>query len=84
MLVVDTHFRDTFRISPIQLSPTSLWAQFVYYILFHSFKHGSSPCDLLEKLRKCGLEGMGRFLSNLLHEPRPSVLLSGQGTLVAP
>ena len=27
---------------------------------------------------------MGRFLSEILHEPSPYVLLSGQGTLVAP
>ena len=31
---VDTHFRDTFSTSPIQPNPTSLWAQFMYYILF--------------------------------------------------
>ena len=36
------------------------------------------------KLRKCGLEGMGQFLSNLLHELSPCMLPSGQGTLVAP
>ena len=36
------------------------------------------------KLRKCGLEGMGRFLSDLLHEPSLCVLPSGLGTLVAP
>ena len=35
------------------------------------------------KLKKCGLEGMGRFLSDLLLEPSPCVLPSGQGTLVA-
>ena len=35
------------------------------------------------KLRKCGLEGMGRLLSDLLHERNPCVLPSGQGTLVA-
>ena len=29
------------------------------------------------KLRKCGLEGMGRFLSDLLHEPSPCMLPSG-------
>ena len=81
---VDTRFRDTFRTSPIQISPTSLWAQFIYYIIFYSFKHGLSPCNLLGKLRKCGLEGMGQFLSDLLHEPNPCVLPSGQGTLVAP
>ena len=83
-IVVDTHFRDTFRTSPIQLSSTSLWAQFMYYILFYSFKHGPSPCDLWRKLRKCDLEGMSQFLSDLLHELSPCILLSGQGTLVAP
>ena len=81
---VDTHFRDTFRTSLIQLSPTSLQAQFMYYIIFYSFKHGPSPCNLQGKLRKCGLEGMGRFLSDILHEPSPCVLPSEQGTLVAP
>ena len=55
----------------------------LYYILFYSFKHGSSPCELLEKLRKCGLKGMGWFLSDLSHEPNTSVLPSGQGTLLA-
>ena len=82
--VAYTYFCDTFCTSPIQPSPTSLWAQFKYYIIFYSFKHGPSPCDLWGKLRKCGLESMGRFLSDLLHEPSPYVLLSGQGTLVAP
>ena len=38
----------------------------------------------MEKLRKCGLEGMGWFFSDLLHEPNLCVLPSGQGTLVAP
>ena len=56
----------------------------MYYILFYFFKHDPSPCDLWGKLRKCGLEGMDRFLSNLLHEPRLDVLASEQGTLVAP
>ena len=77
--VVDTHFRDTFS-----TNLTSLWAKFMYYIIFYSFKHGLSPCDLWEKLKKCGLESMGRFLSNFLHEPSPCVLLSRQGILVAP
>ena len=36
------------------------------------------------KLRKYGLEGMSRFLSDLLHEPNPFVLPSGQGKVVAP
>ena len=40
--------------------------------------------QLMGKLRKCGLEGMGRFLLDLLHKPSPRVLPSGQGTLVAP
>ena len=40
--------------------------------------------QLMGKLRKCGLEGMCRFLSDLLHKPSPCVLSSGQGTLVAP
>ena len=61
-----------------------LQAQFMYYVLFYSFKYGPSPCDLLGKLRKCDLEGMDRFLSDLLHEPSPCMLPSGQGTLVAP
>ena len=82
-IFVDTHFCDTFSTSPIQPSPTSLWAQFMYYIIFYSFKHDPSPCDLLGELRKCGLEGMGQFFSDLLHELNPCVLLSGQGTLVA-
>ena len=64
LLIVDTRFRDTFS-----TSLTSLWAQFMYYTLFYSFKHGPSPCDLLGKVRKCGLEGMGWFLSDFLHEP---------------
>ena len=53
-------------------------------IIFYFFKHDPSSCDLWGKLRKCGLEGMGRFFSNLLHEPNPCVLPSGQRTLVAP
>ena len=84
MEVVDTHFRNTFSTSPIQPSPTSLWAQFMYYIIFYSFKHGPSPCDLLGEMKEVWFEGMGRFLSNLLHEPNPCVLSSGQWTLVAP
>ena len=82
-MVVDTHFCDIFSTSPIQPSPTSLWAQFMYYIIFYSFKHDPSPYDLWGKLRKCGLKGMSWFLLDFLHELRPSVLLSGQGTLVA-
>ena len=55
----------------------------MYYIIFYSFKHDPSPCNLWEKLRKCGLGGIGQFLSNLLHEHSPYVLPSEQGTLVA-
>ena len=82
-IIVDIHFRNTFRTSPIQPSSTSLWAQFMYYILFYSFKHSPSLCNLWGKLRKCGLEGMGRFLLNLLYELNTCLLPSGQGTLVA-
>ena len=67
---------------------TSLWPQFLYYIIFYSFKHGPSPCNLLGKLREWSLKSMGRLLSNILLEPcpltSPSVLSSGQETLVAP
>ena len=37
MMVVDTHFCDTFFTSPIRPSLTSLWSQFMYYILFLFF-----------------------------------------------
>ena len=39
------------------------------YIIFYFFKHGLSLCYILRKLRKCGLEGMDRVFSVLLHEP---------------
>ena len=44
------------------------------FILF--FKHDTNPCNILGKLRECGLEDMGRFLLDLLHEPNPCVLPS--------
>ena len=81
---VDTHFRDTFHTSPIQPSSTFLWTWFMHYILFILLSMTQAHVTIWEKLRKCGLEGMGWFLSNLLHEPSPCVLPSGQGTLVAP
>ena len=81
---VDTQFRDTFRTSPIQPSSTFLWTRFMYYILFILLSMAQAHVTIWGKLRKCGLEGMGRFLSDLLHEPNPCVLPSGQGTLVAP
>ena len=37
---------------------------------------------LIGKLRKCSLEGMCRFLLDLLHEPNIYVLQSEQGILV--
>jgi len=83
-MIVDIHFHDTFCTNLIQPSFTSFWAQFMYYILFYSFKYGPSPCNLWGKLSKCGLEGMGQFLLDLLHEPSSYALPSGQGTLVAP
>ena len=40
--IVNTHFRDTFFTNPIQLRPTSLWAQLIYCIIFYSFKHAQT------------------------------------------
>ena len=61
LTAVDTHFRDTFS-----TSPTSLWAQFMYYILFYSFKHGPSPCDNMGEIEEVwfgeyGLVPFGSF-----------------------
>ena len=55
----------------------------MYFILFYSFKHVPSPCYIFGKFRECGLEGMGRFRLELLHEFISCVLPSGQETLVA-
>ena len=57
MIVVDTHFHDTFSTSPIQPSPTSLWAQFMYYIIFYFFKYGQSPCDLFGEIEEVWFGG---------------------------
>ena len=57
--VIDTHFRDTFSTSLIQPSSTSLWAQFMYYIIFYYFKHGPSPCYLLGEIEEMWFEGYG-------------------------
>ena len=57
--VVDTHFRDTFSMSPIQPISTSLWAQFVYYIIFYYFKHGPNPCGLFREIEGVWFEGYG-------------------------
>ena len=83
-MVVDTHFHDTFRASLIQPSSTSLWAQFMYYILFILLSMARAHATYLGKLRKCDLKGISRFLLDLLHEPSTCVLSSGQGTLIAP
>ena len=69
---------------PIFLTPFFYKPDSCIIFYFILLKHGPSPCDLLRKLRKYDLEDMGRFLSDLLHEPSPCVLPSGQGTLVAP
>ena len=61
-----------------------LQAQFMYCIIFYSFKHGPSLCNILEKLRESGLEGMSRFLLDIWHEPNPSMLPSGQEKLITP
>lgn len=37
LIFVDGHFRNKFSSSLIRLSPTFLWAQFMYYNLFHYF-----------------------------------------------
>ena len=56
---VDTHFRDTFSTRSIQPSLTTLWAQFMYYILFYYSKHGPSPCDLFEEIEEVWFGGYG-------------------------
>ena len=53
-------YKPNFFVGPIHV---------LYFI--YSFKHGSSSCNLLGKLRECGLESMGRFLSDLLLKPCP-------------
>ena len=69
---------------PNSIEPNLIMGQIhvLYYFLF--FKHGPSPCNIWAKLRKYGLESMGQFLSDLLHEPSPCMLPIEQGTLVAP
>ena len=56
----------------------------MYYVLFYSISMAQAHATYWGKLRKCGLEDMGRFLSDLLHEPNPCVPPSEKGTLVAP
>ena len=61
---VDAQFCDTFSTSPIQPSPTSLWAQFMYYIIFIILSMVQVYATYWGKLKKYGLEGMDRFLSD--------------------
>ena len=79
---VDTHFRNTFRTNPIQTSPTFLWSQFMYYIIFYSFKHDLIPCNLWGNWGSVVWRVWVGSFRTFLHEPNLCVLPSGQGTLV--
>ena len=61
---VNTQFHDTFSTSPIQPSPTSLWVQFMYYIIFIILSMAQAYVTYWGKLKKYGLEGMDQFLSD--------------------
>ena len=61
--------------------PCGLNSCILFYFVLLSMAQAYATC--WGKLRKCGLEGMGRFLLDFLHEPRPCVLPSGQETLIA-
>ena len=54
---VDTHIYATCFTSPIQPNPTSLWAQFMYYILFYSFKRDPSPCNIFWEIEEVWFRG---------------------------
>ena len=56
---VDGHFHDTFFTSPIQPNLTFLLAQFMYFILFHSFKYDPSPCDIFGEIKRVWFGGYG-------------------------
>ena len=47
----------TFFMSSIQSSPMALRAQFMYYIIFYSFKHGRNPCDIFEEIEEVWFGG---------------------------
>ena len=64
------------RFNQAQLPYGSNSCILLYFILL---KHGSGPCNIWEKLRKCGLEGMSWFLLNLLYKPSPCMLQVGKG-----
>ena len=49
----------------------------LYFI--YSFKHDPSPCDILEKLKKCGLEGMGWFLFDFFYKTVHACFQVGKG-----
>ena len=82
--IFTTHFRDTFSTSTINQVQLSYGPNSCIILFFYYFKHDPSPCNILGKLRECDLEGIGRFLSDFLHEPSLCVLPSEQGILVAP
>ena len=75
-----THFLQA-RFNQAQL-PCGLNSRIILYFIILSM--AQAHVTYWGKLRKCGLEGMGQFLSNLLHEPSPYVLPSGQVTRVVP
>ena len=44
---------------PIQPSLTSLWALFMYYIIFYCFKYDPSSCNLLGEIEEMWFGGYG-------------------------
>ena len=83
LIIVDTHFRDTFFYKPDSIKPNFLMGS-IHVLYFILLSMAQAHATYWGKLRKCGLKGMSQFLSDLLHEPNTCVLPSGQGTLVAP
>ena len=74
-----THFLRA-RFNQAQLSCELNLCIILYFIILSM---AQAHATYWKKLRKCGLKNMGRFLSDLFHEPSPCVLPSGQETLVA-
>ena len=72
ILIFATHFVQA-RFNQAQL-PYGLNSCIILYFILLSMTQAHVTC---------GLEGMGWFILDLLHEPNPCVLPSGQGTLVA-
>ena len=96
-MICSQHFHNIFTINlcrylflqrifykPNSTKPDFLVGSIHVLYFIYSFKHSLSPCNILGKLRKYGLEGMSRFPLDLLRELSPCVLPSGQRTLVAP